>query len=186
MLLGQFIERPRARSRRFLVLSRSYRERERRRRSTRRSLYPRLLAVRGWKIADARFIPEQIFGKIDFLCSTRTDGIEITGWNKLVEIIQLRGRFLEIVFLLAGDEVGAGEGFLDPSWLILLMRGEDFRVTVHVTIAASWHFENVHVQAQLVVPRQKPVIIVHLGAGRTIIFGYESAARLWIPEKWNF
>lgn len=111
--------------------------------------------------------------------------IEIGG--KLVEIIQLgRGRFLEIVFLLAGDEIGAGEGFLDPRGWILLMRRENFRVTVHVTIAASRHLENVHVQAQLVVPCQKPVVIVHLGAGRAIILGYESAARLWIPEngKW--
>lgn len=84
----------------------------------------------------------------------RTDsGIEITGRNKLVEIIQLRGRFLEVVFLLAGDEIRARKGFLDPGRLVLLMRRENFRVTVHVTIAASWHLENVHVQAQFVVPR---------------------------------
>lgn len=63
---------------------------------------------------------------------------------------------------------------------------EKVRVSVHVTAAARWNLEDVHVESQFAVPSQQSVIIVHLHAGRAIILRNEGAARLWIPEIYRF
>jgi len=84
---------------------------------------------------------------------------------------------LEIVLLIVDrHKVRARKRLL---WLrrgILLMGREDLGIAVHVAAAAGWHFEYVHVQAQLLVPSQQSVVIVDLHAGGAVVLGDERAA----------